>query len=828
MAIFYIALLLGTSFLLNLSVLSTAAATLNTTQSLRDGNSNTLVSSDGMFELGFFSPGSSKNRYLGIWYSNIPVQTVIWVANRDVPLTNSSGNLKVTPQGVLVLLNHNGTIIWSTNASRPARNPVAMLLDSGNLVVKDEGDNNPENFLWQSFDYPTDTEMAEMKFGKNLVTGLDRYYQSWKSPDDPARGNITYRLDPSGYPEIYVIRDSRIMYRSGPWNGMRFSGTPHLKPNPVFTFDFVFNDEEIYYIYRMVNKSTRSRLLVSPAGDIQRFMWIERTSSWLLYSTANTDNCERYKLCGAFGSCDINNSPVCSCLKGFVPKNPRAWNMVDWSDGCVRKTKLNCSGDGFIKYSGMKLPETRNSWYSRTMTLEECRDMCLKNCSCTAYANLDARGGGSGCLLWFDELIDIRIFIENEPDIYIRVAASDLDGNGDEKTDSKDAIRRRTWIILSSVLSAGFLLLALAFIFYICRRRQQKDGKMGGIPETTSDSKSKEDDLELPLFDLATLASATNNFSNTNKLGQGGFGPVYKGTLKNGQEIAVKRLSKNSRQGIGEFKNEVKHIVKLQHRNLVKLLGCCIEADEKMLVYEFMPNKSLDFFIFDETQGKLLDWPMRYSIINGVARGILYLHQDSRLRIVHRDLKASNVLLDYEMNPKISDFGLARSFGENVTEANTNKVVGTYGYISPEYAMDGLYSIKSDVFSFGVLVLEIVSGKRNRGFHHPEHHLNLLGHAWRLFTEGRTLELVAESLVESCDFTKVVRSIHIGLLCVQEIPEDRPSMSNVVLMMGSEGALPVPKQPGFFTERDIEENSTSTQNKPYSANECSITLLEAR
>ncbi|KAJ6886980.1 hypothetical protein NC651_027355 [Populus alba x Populus x berolinensis] len=181
------------------------------------------------------------------------------------------------------------------------------------------------------------------------------------------------------------------------------------------------------------------------------------------------------------------------------------------------------------------------------------------------------------------------------------------------------------------------------------------------------------------------------------------------------------------------------------------------------------------------------------------------------------------------MNPKISDFGLARSFGGNETEANTNKVMGTYGYISPEYASEGLYSTKSDVFSFGVLVLEIVSGNKNRGFSHPDHQLNLLGHAWRLFIEGKPLELISESIIESCNLFEVLRSIHVGLLCVQENPVDRPSMSYVVLMLGNEDALPQPKQPGFFTERDlIEVTYSSTQSKPYSANECSISLLEAR
>ncbi|XXG69357.1 hypothetical protein AAC387_Pa06g2245 [Persea americana] len=224
---------------------------------------------------------------------------------------------------------------------------------------------------------------------------------------------------------------------------------------------------------------------------------------------------------------------------------------------------------------------------------------------------------------------------------------------------------------------------------------------------------SQGENQELQFIDFGTIQHSTNNFSSENKLGQGGFGTMYKGMLVDGKEIAVKWLSIGSSQGLKEFRNEVVLISKLQHKNLVRLLFCCMEKEEKLLIYEYMPNKSLDFFLFDQIKRAQLTWRIRHSIVNGIARGLLYLHEDSRLKVIHRDLKASNVLLDNEMNPKISDFGLARTFRENQAESNTNKVIGTYGYMAPEYAMDGLFSVKSDVFSFGVLLLEILSGRKN-------------------------------------------------------------------------------------------------------------------
>ncbi|KAK9939542.1 hypothetical protein M0R45_016234 [Rubus argutus] len=419
--------------------------------------------------------------------------------------------------------------------------------------------------------------------------------------------------------------------------------------------------------------------------------------------------------------------------------------------------------------------------------------------------------GGSGCAIWFGDLLDTIQIPGGDQDIYIKVSNAELAGK-DEK-----------WKIGVIVASAIAVILAM-FLFGYLRLRRWKNFK----GTQTNIEEQKEEDLELPLFDFPTIESATNKFSINNKLGEGGFGPVYKGTLMDGKEIAVKRLSRSSGQGMTEFRNEVILIAKLQHRNLVKLLGCCIQGEEKLLIYEYMPNKSLDSFIFDEMRKKLLDWPKRFHIICGIARGLLYLHQDSRLRIIHRDLKASNVLLDREMNPKISDFGLARTFGGDQTEGNTNRVVGTYGYMAPEYATEGQFSVKSDVFSFGILLLEIISGKKSKGFYHLNHNLNLIGNAWTLWNRGRPLELIDEGFGDSCNLSEVLRCIHVSLLCVQQQPEDRPTMSSVVQMLCSQSTLPQPKEPGFLSEKDLVEGELPFLNNETSSNGLTITLLQPR
>ncbi|KAI8562777.1 hypothetical protein RHMOL_Rhmol03G0061600 [Rhododendron molle] len=385
-------------------------------------------------------------------------------------------------------------------------------------------------------------------------------------------------------------------------------------------------------------------------------------------------------------------------------------------------------------------------------------------------------------------------------------------------------------VIAAIVASIGVVvMLFIAGFCFLTKRAKQKYNSVEEDLDNVGDDILKVESLQ---YDLGTIEAATNNFSNDNKIGEGGFGPVYKGLLPDDQEVAVKRLSRTSGQGAQEFKNEMALVAKLQHRNLVRLLGFCLGREEKILIYEFVPNKSLDYLLFDPQEREKLDWSRRYNIIGGVARGMLYLHEDSRLRIIHRDLKASNILLDVDMNAKVSDFGMARIFGNDQTQGNTSRVAGTFGYMSPEYLMHGKFSAKSDVFSFGVLVLEIISGKRNN-FYHSDDAANLLSYAWKLWREGMPLDLLDPTLEGSYARNEVTRCIHIALLCVQDDPDARPSMATIVLMLNSYSVtLSFPQQPRFLGHNGIGSNIVpelqSDQLIEWTVNEVSISEVEPR
>ncbi|XP_028791094.1 G-type lectin S-receptor-like serine/threonine-protein kinase At1g11410 [Neltuma alba] len=802
--------------------------TISTNQPLKDGD--VLLSKGAIFALGFFSPNNnSKNRYLGIWYNNVPKQTVVWVANRGNPLNDTSGVFSINIHGNLVLnhTNRNLNPIWSTHVSVSSSplDSFAKLLDTGNLVLRDRG--GRQKVLWQSFDYPCDTLLPFAKLGLDRKAGLDRILTSWKSPDNPSLGSVTMRIDPTGYPQAFMYKNGVPFWRVGSWAGQRWSGIVVMKPDPVLYVVFINNANEVTVmngVKMLEDPSIFIRIMLEETGRITRTIWLAQENRWLEVWYDPTEECDRFRKCGSNSICDPYNSKKfqCLCLPGF-DKNLRNGS----ASGCVRKKNVSTcrSGEGFVKVASLKVPETSKALVDNNvnMSLNGCKEKCLKDCSCKAYTSVNEITQ-RGCLTWHNDMEDIRKFNGGGQDLYVRVDAVELAKYERKPYGSLGKKGLVTIIVLSTLL---FILVTTSFLYWFAKKRRH-----AAKGTHTNYVLDRERNSNLLLFNLSDIIEATNNFSVANMIGKGGFGFVYKGILRDGMEIAVKKLSKYSDQSIEEFKNEVAIMTKLQHKNLVRILGCCIQGEDNMLIYEYLPNKSLDSFIFDQAKKLQLDWRMRFDIICGIARGILYLHQDSRLKIIHRDLKASNILLDHALNPKITDFGMARIFGEDQIEASTNRVVGTYGYMSPEYAMEGLFSIKSDVYGFGVLLLEIIASRKNGG-HYDDITSTLVKHIWDLWRENRAMEIIDPSLkYETClEYDdEVLKCIQIGLLCVQEYASDRPTMLEVVSMLENDSTLPPPKQPAFVFKETTRDHSNQSIGEEANNSLCgmSTSVIEAR
>ncbi|XP_076921667.1 G-type lectin S-receptor-like serine/threonine-protein kinase At4g27290 [Bidens hawaiensis] len=366
----------------------------------------------------------------------------------------------------------------------------------------------------------------------------------------------------------------------------------------MYIVDMVVHHKEMYFWYTSNLTTTSLKSTLNPSGKVEVWQLNNHNHKWIQDHTMPAGYCDNYGICGPYGSCDTASSPTCDCLKGFELESPKL-NPGNWTSGCIRRRALDCgTKEGFQTFSSMKLPDTQNAVFNATLSLHECEVACKDNCSCTAYANPNKTAGGVGCLLWFGDLIDVRVYSQNGQDLHVRLAAIEIS----EINMVSQYKRKRVIILAISTSSALVLLFAVA---YACIRKNRKyrkkiRGKCYALHKKNTDVQIEDLD-ELPFFSLNKIAKATDNFSINNKIGEGGFGPVYKGVLENGQEVAIKRLSKTSKQALDEFKNEVICIAKLQHRNLVKLLGYCVHGTEMILIYEYMANKSLDTLLFGLT-----------------------------------------------------------------------------------------------------------------------------------------------------------------------------------------------------------------------------------
>ncbi|KAJ3678355.1 hypothetical protein LUZ60_002158 [Juncus effusus] len=618
------------------------------------------------------------------------------------------------------------------------RSTLARLLDTGNLVLT----NMQGVIVWQSFDHPTDTYIPGMRVGLDLQTGVNQVFRSWKSDHDPSPGNFTLGIDPDRSTQLYVWEGSQPRWRSGRWNGQIFIGIEKMIPSYMYAFKMSNYDlEKKMYFYTVFNLSHIYR--ISWDGIDEHRLWTASTKSWTRSFAQPTSPCEFYNRCGDYATCTERNGeagiePACECLKGHVPVNETEWRNGIVTSGCVRRVMLNCekrglqrsdnnsTSDEFWRMKNVKLPDLS---VADVDVVDEtgCQAKCLRNCSCKAYSFVT----GIGCLIWNTHLIDMHIFTGGGGnDMFLRLDSTELGFLGRGKVNQNGSSNRNG--------------------------SERSGSEFSGVIQII-DHEGKQS-RELPLLRYDSIAASTENFSSKNLLGEGGFGPVYKGICPEGQEVAVKRLSKSSCQGLEEFKNEVILIAKLQHRNLVKLLGCCIENEEKILIYEFMPNRSLDGFLFDPIKKKLLDWK-------------------------------------------------------------------TSGYMSPEYAMQGIFSVKSDVYSFGVLILEIISGRKNTTFYNHELSLYLLGYAWKLWHEDNLIQLVDPAIRDSFSLNQVATCVNVGLLCVQDHVNDRPTMSSVLIMLESGvTATSAPKEPTFSAVK----GPTNTDSSTFELANASMSMLIGR
>ncbi|XP_007025940.2 PREDICTED: putative receptor-like protein kinase At4g00960 isoform X2 [Theobroma cacao] len=605
-------------------------------------------------------------------------------------------------------------------------------------------------------------------------------------------------------------------------NGGFFTATIGKEPNKVYALGLCRGDSTSENCFSSLNSTTQDLIAKCP-NQKEAISWGGDPPSMVRYANRSF-----------FGILELDPSEAGTNVND-IKSNLTQFNTV-WEslmDSVVRNASM---GSFRLKYS---TGEADNTVFQKIHALMQCTpdlsqsdcDSCLRE-SVSAYQRMFyGKQGGyvqrPNC--WFRW--DLYPFYVSNATTTAPSLSPPPPPTNTTITKEDGGISSQTVVIIVVPIMVLVAVVLIASAILLKRRKPKQENEN---EKSAADEKRCEESFQ---FDFNAIRVATDDFSPAKKIGKGGFGFVYKGKLPDGQVVAVKRLSGNSGQGEQEFKNEVLLMVKLQHKNLVRLLGFSLEKKERIIIYEFVPNSSLDNFIFDPIKRLLLNWEKRYKIIKGIARGILYLHQDSQYRIIHRDLKAANILLDAEMNPKISDFGMAKLFVVDQTQADTRRIVGTYGYMAPEYARKGHFSVKSDVYSFGVLVLEIVSGKSINGFRDEETGVSLIIHAWKNWNEGTPWKLIDDILLDDSR-SEMLRCIHLGLLCVQENIAHRPTMDSVVLMLSSSSiSLRAPSRPAFLLQSSKvpegrPESSRSSQSKSaevqVTVNEASFSELDPR
>lgn len=711
-----------------------------------------LVSNTSSFGFGFNANSDITSFTLVIIHMSS--SRIIWSANRDSPV-GSSDSFVFDDDGN-ANLQSNGKVVWSTNT---AKNGVSAmeLLDSGNLVfVKDDG-----AIVWQSFSHPTNTLMPNQDFikGMKLVSN--------------SKNNLSFSLQiktedlilsaefENPQPYWSMRKDKRrIINKSGgdtnsatiEANSWRF-----YDENKVFLWQFVFADE-----------SDANATWIAVLEDDGFIKFYDIRSRITASGQIPDDSCSRPQACSPYFVCHDGN--ICQCPLGLAQVNCKP-QIASSCNNSKDSSSLVNAGENLSYFAlGFVSPSSKTD-------INGCKSSCLNNCTCLAMF-FDNKSGN--CYL-FDQIGSFEDS-KNGPEIesYIKVSGTQSDAASGQK--NKKHSTKVVISVIVIVIAGTFVILGLVIVGI-------RYHKMNNDPIEVPDEISEEDTfLEnisgMPIrFSYKDLQEATDNF--TTKLGQGGFGSVYQGVLKDGSRIAVKQLE-GIGQGKKEFRAEVSIIGSIHHHHLVKLKGFCAQGKHRLLVYEYMANGSLDRWIFGKF---LMDWDTRYSIAIGTAKGLAYLHEDCDVKIVHCDIKPENVLLDDNFLAKVSDFGLAKLMTREESHVFTT-LRGTRGYLAPEWITNYAISEKSDVYSYGMVLLEIISGRKN---YSSSEISQFPAYAFKMMEEGKVQIIVDEKMKVDENDERVAVATRVALWCIQDDMNLRPSMTKVVRML--EGLCPVPTPP---------------------------------
>ncbi|OMP03658.1 hypothetical protein CCACVL1_02322 [Corchorus capsularis] len=795
--------------LVSISLTSALSTTLTPGNSLSvEKEGDYLVSPNGTFTSGFYNVGSNAYCF-SIWFTNSVDKTVVWMANRDGPVNGKQSRLTLHESGNLVLLNADGSIVWSTNTQTQSNDAGVelRLLETGNLVLINVApDKNVRNTMWESFDFPTDTLVASQQLTRNtsLVSVRSRgtYLSGFYNLKFDDNNVLDLLYNGPLLSSVYWPNSVTTIFYSGraPYNNSRIAGINEIG-SFISSDNLVFNAS--YY-----GVGLKRRLTLDYDG-ILRLYTLEDEGSWKLsWRPGGLEACMVQGLCGVNGICSYNPLPTCVCPRGFNRNDPS-----DWSKGCSPMFNFNpplpCGDPGdptdqldFVEHPKTDFYGYDLDTYEAGISLQKCRSKCLNDCRCKGFGYaLDGQGQcfpkgalrngyrtpGNRIITHIKVPKGTLISSKEDSNFQVPAAAAGalncsnkqlfVDNSSvqvqDGQTRQKNKNGYMKYLIAFAASVAGIELICFGLGWWYVFRNPSESIDAAGYNIALA--------LGFKRFTYSELKKATRNFKE--EIGNGGFGTVYKGVLEDQRVVAVKRLE-GVVQGDTQFWAEVSIIGKINHRNLVKLWGFCAENEHKILVYEYVENGSLDKILFkDSSSTWVLGWDQRYNIALGTAKGLLYLHEECLEWVLHCDVKPQNILIDAHFEPKVADFGMSMLFKDG-NDTGFSRVRGTRGYLAPEWMMNLKIDAKADVYSYGILVLELLTGKSaSAGVESENECSDLVELVTKMIREEQVEKIIDPKLQGKYNKEQFKRMVEVALLCVKDDRNARPAMSKVVHLL---------------------------------------------